>query len=728
MKFKSRIVSLILVLAVSLGLLSGCSLVTTDVDKDMALKIATVSLDNDLSDDIYKRELVSLYNNNAQYNQYSGKTKKELYEYYLENLAQNRIIVQQSVKALTSTTKEPGNTEKSYFAQAAEKADANRTSIEKVLTTANKDGKAMTEVNYSGYKTDSVAAKNKILEAFLTEYEYYAARYNVLTAVNSLIDQFKEDEKETEEEAYEKFTFTGRTTLTVPSDKSGNEYELKTDDEIKTITTAYKKKMSRIIADNELKDEGGEPLFANGADLPSNKYDYNLAIYKAYNKKYSTGAVYTGASKKALSKLIRQLKKVGYLKSGEGNSVPENAEGILKLSFFESMVRSEYESAVVNKYKLALENQKINELNRDDSVDTMYAEYSTLFNSQKSKFYNGHTDYESALTDGSTFIVYNPKWSDGNYGYILNLLIPFGEAEKELITAFSSTKHDKGEETEYRKKFLAGVTAKDLRYSWVYQNYGTYAEDGERFTFGDDYVKNKDNEFLNHFNGTIKGATSYKYKDSDGDEQTAYLYDSVTPTEIPFNVFFDNLKNVMSFDAVTETDAATGAITGANGKITASDISEVKGDEVLLNDKYLELFRDYIYAFSGDDGSLKEDYGYMYSPFTSSTKYVTEYAEAAKRLINKGVGHYEVVVTDYGYHIMLCAKVINPTAGGTMMTKEAFRSSLETEGSTAKLFKEYKLETITSSSINEITTAFINRNMDKGVTYYKKAYEDLLKS
>ena len=76
MKFKSRIVSLILVLAVSLGLLSGCSLVTTDVDKDMALKIATFSLDNDLSYDIYKRELVSLYNNNAQYNQYSGKTKK----------------------------------------------------------------------------------------------------------------------------------------------------------------------------------------------------------------------------------------------------------------------------------------------------------------------------------------------------------------------------------------------------------------------------------------------------------------------------------------------------------------------------------------------------------------------------------------------------------------------------------------------------------------------------
>ena len=150
-----------------------------------------------------------------------------------------------------------------------------------------------------------------------------------------------------------------------------------------------------------------------------------------------------------------------------------------------------------------------------------------------------------------------------------------------------------------------------------------------------------------------------------------------------------------------------------------------------INDETLKKFRDLIFAYSTDAGSIAENYGYVYSPITSSKvgpfsgKYVEEYALAAKRLVENGVGSYEAVVTEYGVHILLCTSVILPS-GNEPVSSEAFEADLLVEGTLANMFKEYKLNLISSTQINSITDSFISQNRAKGVTLYEDRYSDLI--
>ncbi|MBQ3234610.1 MAG: hypothetical protein IJA97_00450, partial [Clostridia bacterium] len=106
--------------------------------------------------------------------------------------------------------------------------------------------------------------------------------------------------------------------------------------------------------------------------------------------------------------------------------------------------------------------------------------------------------------------------------------------------------------------------------------------------------------------------------------------------------------------------------------------------------------------------------------------YVKEFADAAKELVNgegKGVGAYTVVATDYGYHILLCVKVIEPTSDKISITD--FEAQINEEGTIPYLFKEYQKTRLVVDNVDKITSKFFNDNLGK-VTYYEKNYEDLL--
>ena len=99
--------------------------------------------------------------------------------------------------------------------------------------------------------------------------------------------------------------------------------------------------------------------------------------------------------------------------------------------------------------------------------------------------------------------------------------------------------------------------------------------------------------------------------------------------------------------------------------------------------------------------------------------------EAAKRLVEAGVGSYEVVLTDFGYHIMLCTSVIKPS-GSEPISKDAFMADVLVDGTLANLFKTYKLNLISSTQVESITNSFINKNRESGVTLYKDRFADLI--
>ena len=694
-----KIISLITATVISLGLFSGCDLVTTDVERDMNQVIATVSIPNSgLKDTIYKRELVSQYNSEGYlYVAYYGYTESQAYNLILNNLVDSRIIVQQSKLALTgkTTSGEVVLNEKGYFEQAEAVSEENRTSKEIVLTTPNYNKTKMTDIK----KTDS-------LDLFLTEYEYYTAKYNVVNVLDSLLKSYK-DEEEQKEYFFENHSVTDRTTLTIPTEETKNEHELKSEE----VTKSYAKKMNKINKDYNLNltifDENGEIAYAN-------KYDLDLAVYKTYIEKYD---VTSKENKRTVKKLVNSLLKYGFITNDEAREKIETVDDVLKLTYFQDALKSYYENAIVTKYKIALENEQEKLVN---DTNTLYGEYVTLFNSQKATYENNYEAYETALENAgdSTFVVYNPTSERGSYGYIANLLIGFSAEQTARFDKKKAESKITAEDLEnYRDTLLEELKVKDLRESWVYSNHGIYNEEDGVFTFDKDYCTT---ESLRTFNGAILGAKPYTYLDENSEEAIKYTFNSVKAGEMPFDTFY---KDVFATVMGVDKNSTSGKIENVE---TANAISK------RIDEDTLAKFRDLIYAYSTDPGSLSENYGYVYSPITSEKvgpidgKYVPEYAAAARRLVNEGgVGSYELVATDYGYHILLCTSVILPS-GDEPIDEDVFMQDLNEEGTMAYLFKEYKLKLISATQVNNITQSFINDNRANGVEFNKSAYEDLI--
>ncbi len=696
-KFFAKIISLITAVILSTAVFSGCSLIVTDAEKDMALVVATVSLDENLKEDVIKRDMVSAYSSNAYYYQYYGTSNKDAYEQILTSLTQNLIVVQQSMKALVDATEEEGNTEKGYFDQATEAVEeGDPTSKERVLAKNNHENNPVSEVNYTGYKDKTIFEKLEVLDDYLTEYEYALARYNALLTINDFIVEFM-DEEEAKTYSYETFNVTNRATLTIPSDLNGNEYELKNDSEISKISETYKKSVEQISKKHNLGIVIGEN---------DTKYDVALRVYQELEKKFDITSL---DRKKALTKVISQLKKVGYIKANEANTPNSVSEIFTSNTFFASVLKTEYETLIVSKYKMALVNQQENKV----TDENLHEEYKTLFESQKADFNKSSANYEAKLesTSANSYIAYHPNYNKGsNYGYVANLLIGFNKEQQALIDAYeSNVKFTDAERLAYRESMLQYITAKDLRQTWVLSNLGDYDKATNKFTFGNDYVKT---DALKVFGGTISGATEYTYLDGE-DEKTSYTYKGVKEVEIPFDTFINGIfKDVMGVSANTTSITTVPGATAVDGTI---------------DDATMDKFRDLIYAFSTDGGSLKENYGYLYSPM--GTSFVEEFENCQKDLIENGVGSMKIAVTKYGYHIMLCTKVITPTENQEPMSLQDFKDKIEVEGSMPYEFKEYKVENLSTTTVNDIVNSFISRNDKKDgvVTKFEKTYSDLLK-
>ncbi|MBR6736935.1 MAG: hypothetical protein IKL82_01050 [Clostridia bacterium] len=690
-KLFAKIISLTLAVVMSLFALNGCGLVTTNEERDMAQIIATVALDEDLSTDIKKSKLVTQFVNNASYYvNGQGYTVKETYELLLEDIVEREILAQQARLALTGATQEVGN-EKGYFTQAQEVAEANRTTKEKVLTTKNHLGQEMTTVT----KSDS-------LDKFLTEYEYNSAVFGVIYAINNYIESYMDEEDE-EEHEHESYAGTARATLSAPTEQEGNEYELKNDEKLSKIDkeSSFYKSLKFIVEENDLDVD---------IDSYTDKYSVSMAVYKEYIESFK---VEGREDKRAVSKIIKDLRELGLITSEEAaGKTPTTANEFLELSYFKASLNDQFSNLVISKYELALTNQQEKIM---DNNEELYNVYLNVYESQEAIYKNDYTAYESALENATEVsqILYNPDFG-GKYGQILNLLIGFNEAQNEVITNSKADKNLSDEELlNIRNSVLATLTAQDLRSSWVDAGYGEYNASTGKVTFKNQYCKTSS---LSSFIGTVYGATDYTEKDEYNNEVTKHYFEAVKPTVMTFNEFLNGKTGV--FDGVNQIMG----FTGNSGVLTS--VAEQNSLGYVLNEETLDKYQDLIYAFSTDGGSLSEGFGYLYSPKTSKTKYVQEYAEAAQRLINLGVGAYEVVATEYGYHIMLCARVIEPST--QPIVKIDFVSMLSVEDSIPYNFKEYQKSRVVYDNINKITTAFINRNLDSSVTYFENTYKDLL--
>lgn len=693
-KLFAKIISLAVATILSLFVLSGCELITVNAERDMEQVVATVSVDSALKEDIYKRELVSAYNNEGYYYvQTQSSTIAEAYEKVLDDLIKNRILKQQAILAFTEEvtltqdeTQKTGNYFKKAKALVATGDEAEISSYDRVLTTLSYN-----EANPNNPIDPSTLKKTDSLSKFFTEYEYFTIRYSILSSIDQFIDAYKDEEAEEHDHGgYEQYLGTARATLTLPTEELYNEYEMREGQvgaEV-DVESDFFKTYDKINKDNNL-----------GLNLASytNKYDLSLQVLKTYCNRFTV----TLEERSAVNKLIKDLKVLGFITEAEAaQDTPTTANQLLSLTYFNDALQIQYENNLISKFEKALQNEQEKALANDEAL---YQAYVNIFNTQKANYTNDYTAYETALNSASdsSLVFYNPSVENGKYGYVLNLLIGYGDEQNAIVTAINenATLSIK-QKQDALDKLLTTLTAKDLRDSWVESNYGVYDKESNSFTFSDKYCKT---EALRKFQGTLYGTKDYVYHDSYDIEQTGWTYKAVKATEIPFETFYsDIVSTIMGF-------------TGKSGKLDS------------YTEDSLQAFKDLVFAYSTDPGSLADNYGYVYSPKTSLTTYVKEFADAAKWVVDNGVGSYKVVATEYGYHVLLCTKVIEPSNSEPMLLQEftALANGTDKEALPYK-FKEYQRVRLVEDNVNKITDSFFKVNFDRSVTKYEDKYKDLI--
>ena len=498
-----------------------------------------------------------------------------------------------------------------------------------------------------------------------------------------MIDTYVEDDEEEDER--EEVTYTARTTPTEKTEKSYEEWELKT-------ATPTDKEYS--VANLTLKDDAIKTKYTN-------KFDLNYAVAKAYKTDYDGKG-----RKKAYSSLIKTLKNTGLI--GKNEQIKDNE---FKYSYFEDLYKSQLESALVSRYEDSLI-AGVEKTLDGENYDALWAQYKVEYETQTETYKNDRSAYETALgsVSDTKFVLANPFKGEA-YGYVLNLLIGFTDEQSADYKEYSAKKGITEEmKIAYREKLLKNLVAKDQRTSWVQNSYGTYDKATKKFTFDSKYLVS-DDAALSSFIGkvTVKDEDGYVKENSDGVEETKWEVTDVTSDTIAFDAFYNTyLKTLIGDKKIYEKDNAL-----TIGQTTFTDE---------LNDKFNEL----MFAFSTDTGCLNKTYGYLSTP--SNSDYVKEFANAARAVVTEGVGAYTVVATDYGYHIIICTNVISDPYTIDAAGEAKFKADVLTEDTIAYKYRNVKVNAVVDSEVSKIANKFISeaKENEKTVSYNYGAFKDLV--
>ena len=669
----AKILSVILTVTAVLTVFVGCDWITTNSDRDMAQVIATVQINDKVeAENIYKRQMVAGYLGYAyQYVYYYGYTQAKAYEIVLDNLVNNRIVVQQA---------------------RIELADLYNDLL-------NKNGKN----DFENYYKESATAKGTAidpkkgdvenLKQYLSEYEIANSYYSVRKNINAMIDDYVKNDDTTEEK--EDVSYTARTTPEVKDEGELTESQLKEkvptehDYEVANLTL-------KITGDNYLKKLG---------EVYTNVYDLNMAVWAEYKIDISTAA-----RRKAYGSMLQALRDQKLIKSNETYDYAADTDNVLKYTYFGDILKSQLENALVEKYEDSL----IDEVTLSD--DAVWAQYKEDYKAQKALYMNDYSAYESALSSASDtkFALYNPF---EGYGYVANLLIGFTSEQSNLLSEYSSKAGVSKEDIEnYRAELAKQLYAKDQRDSWVYLNYFDLGENGQA-TIKDEY-RLSDLENIKNFVGDVEIAdpAGYTEEDDDGVTVTKWKVNNVSATPIAFEDFVETYLGEMGMGLCRY---------------------EVEGEKYGIIQNYdqketLNKFRDLMFAFNTDAGGLSYEYGYVYSPITSATQYVPEFAAAAALVVDKGVGAYTMVITDYGIHVILCTKLVTEPYAvsddpeNEEAEKQAFLADIQNEDSIAYKYRKVKLDNVTQDVIGKKVNKFVNTYRENNVTYFENTYSDLM--
>lgn len=551
------------------------------------------------------------------------------------------------------------------------------------------DDESEPEITVAGYE-EAVAEKSGIdrrlaaLAYFLDEEEEAQALYSTRQLVNNTLDSQEETYLD-HDHSHDDSASTARTTPTG----------------IDTETEDYYNEAYRIYT-------GSNAL----ADCPG---------YEAPEGSTPT------TRRKAYSSFLASLRANSLIESGEDLSNVES------LTYFKTELASAYETAIINKLT-----DKFEDTIRA-TVNEQYAQeiYDTTYSRQETTFANDTDSFETAL-DGvsdTSFVLTAPE---ANYGYVINILIPFSTSQSlELENAPADLGDTKGNNFLQRAALLKNVRGTDQRGTWFDEDYAfdgaetenaytggnaarsyLFFEDSlggneqyERvpnylgyYTYNGTVRQNDDesytvrpnritiDEFIAEMEGYLTQAANEVSVEDDGYTVSEGVYVNGIAADDTINAVADNTTyyNRSVSDYYTESGAVdyskfvyyAGQVNFTNGFDANQFFLAGSAENVAYS-----VMNELSFAYNTDTAGLNDYFGYVIS--TGATDYVPEFEYAAQYVCRQGAGSYVVVPSDYGWHVIYCTFSFVADEEGNVIAPYTFNwDDRATEGTFSYLFYE----------------------------------------
>ena len=431
--------------------------------------------------------------------------------------------------------------------------------------------------------------------------------------------------------------------------------------------------------------------------------------------------------RKAYSSFLASLRANSLIESGEDLSNVES------LTYFKTELASAYETAIINKLT-----DKFEDTIRA-TVNEQYAQeiYDTTYSRQETTFANDTDSFETALegVSDTSFVLTAPE---ANYGYVINILIPFSTSQSlELENAPADLGDTKGNNFLQRAALLKNVRGTDQRGTWFDEDYAfdgaetenaytggnaarsyLFFEDSlggneqyERvpnylgyYTYNGTVRQNDDesytvrpnritiDEFIAEMEGYLTQAANEVSVEGDGYTVSEGVYVNGIAADDTINAVADNTTyyNRSVSDYYTESGAVdyskfvyyAGQVNFTNGFDANQFFLAGSAENVAYS-----VMNELSFAYNTDTAGLNDYFGYVIS--TGATDYVPEFEYAAQYVCRQGAGSYVVVPSDYGWHVIYCTFSFVADEEGNVIAPYTFNwGDRATEGTFSYLFYE----------------------------------------
>ena len=431
--------------------------------------------------------------------------------------------------------------------------------------------------------------------------------------------------------------------------------------------------------------------------------------------------------RKAYSSFLASLRANSLIESGEDLSDVES------LTYFKTELASAYETAIINKLT-----DKFEDTIRA-TVNEQYAQeiYDTTYSRQETTFANDTDSFETALegVSDTSFVLTAPE---ANYGYVINILIPFSTSQSlELENAPADLGDTKGNNFLQRAALLRDVRGTDQRGTWFDEDYAfdgaevenaytggnaarsyLFFEDSlggneqyERvpnylgyYTYNGTVRQNDDesytvrpnritiDEFIAEMEGYLTQAANEVSVEGDGYTVSEGVYVNGIAADDTINAVADNTTYYNR--SVSDYYAESGAVDYSKFVYYAGQVNFTNGFDA--NQFFLagsaenvaySVMNELSFAYNTDTAGLNDYFGYVIS--TGATDYVPEFEYAAQYVCRQGAGSYVVVPSDYGWHVIYWTFSFVAGGEGNVIAPYTFIwGDRTTEGTFSYLFYE----------------------------------------